>query len=77
MWVKRAKKLLPYLDIEDSAEEFLKENSWWYFWESVLIVLNMSETVNKGIKIDDDFLKPLDFEVEIKLDSELDKEDIS
>lgn len=26
-FVKRAKKLLPYLDIEDSAEEFLKENS--------------------------------------------------
>lgn len=41
------------------------------------ILQNMSETVNKGIKADDDFLKPLDFEVEIKLDSELDKEDIS
>lgn len=26
-FVKKAKKLLPYLDIEDSAEEFLKENS--------------------------------------------------
>lgn len=37
----------------------------------------MSEKVHKGIKADDDFLKPLDFEVEIKLDSELDKEDIS
>lgn len=37
----------------------------------------MSETMNEGTKADDDFLKPLDFEVEIKLDSELDKEDIS
>lgn len=37
----------------------------------------MSEIVNKGLSDDDDFLKPLDFEVEIKLDSELDKEDIS
>ena len=37
----------------------------------------MDEAVNKGTKADDDFLKPLDFEVENKLDSELDKEDIS
>ena len=37
----------------------------------------MGETVNKETKADDDFLKSLDFEVEIKLDSELDKEDIS
>lgn len=26
-FVKKAKKLLPYLNVEDSAEEFLKENS--------------------------------------------------
>lgn len=37
----------------------------------------MSETISKGTRTEDDFLKPLDFEVEIKLDSELDKEDIS
>lgn len=37
----------------------------------------MSEAISIGTRSDDDFLKPLDFEVEVKLDSELDKKDIS
>lgn len=47
-----------------------------FLWNS-LNVRNISETVNKRTKVDDDFLKSVDFEVEIKFDSEFGKEDIS